>query len=159
MPAVVSTPALFASLISPAAKTAWFLVSIRWWMISDWNSCDPWSQSPGNVFQANVPVKRPALKLVRDIHTPKLDLTILYNNHHGSLLPRSHSIKCRTGFSQHGHHTAIMKVGCAGGWEIRRGLAFRAWRAGVAGLSSARKGRILQNWLQKISINIPIKPS
>ncbi len=68
-------------LLAPTAKTAWILVSIRWWMISEWNSRGPWSQSPGNVFPANVPVSWPPLKRVRGIHIPKLDLTFIYNKH------------------------------------------------------------------------------
>ncbi len=37
-------------LLAPAAKTAWFWVSIRWQLISDWNSSGQRSQSPGNFF-------------------------------------------------------------------------------------------------------------
>jgi len=45
MKAAVSTDLICVFLLAPTAKTAWILVSIRWWMISDWNSRGPRSQT------------------------------------------------------------------------------------------------------------------
>ncbi len=63
--------------LAPAAQITRCLGSIRWWMISDRKSRGSWSQSPENVFPANVHVKL----LVRGIHTPKLVLIFLYNKY------------------------------------------------------------------------------
>ena len=66
-----------AFLLAPAANTAWFWVSIRWCLISDWNICGPRSQSPGNIFPGFEPVLPSHPKPVRDVQIPQTRVDFL----------------------------------------------------------------------------------
>ncbi len=59
-------------------EIAWFWVSSPWWMISNWNSRGPCSQSPGKFSLATMHVSQPPPELVGGLHIPKHNVPHVY---------------------------------------------------------------------------------